>query len=777
MASPNLTPLVVAELTLKSLLDGTTSKTVYLSNLALRDSPDLIPVISRLPSVGCALDTYLPQVTRSSLTINNEPGSFGFERRFSDILSRFTPINQSVKIYLKFVDATTQSYTPNSSDIVWLSSVVSYTESHGDPSVVDFQLTSDEINRDVLNFQIKSSSIDESLIGSGIPTQSNGQYLPLVFGESVDVKPLPITSPLESGGSANDVCYVYATTFGEDFPVAGLNDLYVKYEDQYYPVVSASTVSTPLFDTSAGTLVTVATGNDEPRRSRYLSTSGNEYILVQAKVVFLQGSASAEGEFNLEIWSLGPNGIPKAMVGSATRSKADFTWGSGNVTVEFVFDRPIPLVDPNGQYIAYLGQVNTNGTGSIQPSHDNSLSSTASLFKGDDGSWGFHYYNQKPFASAFYGVSIVDWPNGDIHMDESTGLGAACLILAQKSVLTGFESPDVRTLDLVANINGFIDGSSGGGSITGSNGTLLEGPLHVAKLIDHTYNGSAWVPDAFDFTKYSASHSGTVDDSTAPYQRVLSGRIDGPATRDFVFSEICRNSGCRVVSYAGTTKNLAFYAWGNYLASSRTIDEEDCRVRRVEVRGSESIANWLTIRYSANLRYVTPIDFLTGSQSRDLYGTKQLYVGCSEFPALAAEMLGVSNSLFGRRENANPDYRLLNADASVALMLKYLAARYALPDIYVTLEVLDLNKYRALDMMDVITVSSPVLGSYFGTSADADYPVHDGDPVDLVPGEYWRRAEFVRMQIEGREIFFSENAPPGLRLLCRVLNNYPRDPT
>jgi len=774
MASPRLTPLVVIEIALKSLQNGSTTKTIYVSNLALRDSPEIRPILTQIPSVGSFLDTYLPQQTRSNLSIDNSPGSFGFERRFSDLLTRFTIINQTVKVYLKYLTSEETSYTPDSGDLIWRSTAISYIETHGEDARVDIQLSSEQLNRDVLNYQLNTNYIDSSILGSGCPPEAIGRYLPIVFGSSVDVKPISVTTPIDSD---DDVHFLYATTFESQFPVEGINDLYVKYEDSYYPVDSAAGTTTRLFDTRSGTIATIITGNDETPRARYLSTSGLNYILVQAEAIFTAGVSGAEGELRMEIWALGINGLPKTLIGTASRDKTDFTWGSGNVTVPFVFDRPVPLVDPGGVYIAYVSQTSINSTSPLDLTHDNALSGEPSLFRSEDGTWGFHYFNQKPFASAFYGVVISDEPDGATSLDPNTGLSAAYFTLSQKTALTGLESPDLRSLDMVANIDGIIDGAFGGGTITGVNATLLEAPLHIAKLLDHEFDGAAWVTGDFDFTKYSTSHSGTIDGATAPYQRVLSGRIEGPATRDFIFSEVCRNSACRVVSFAGSSKSLGIYAWGKNVASTRTIDEEDCRVRRVEVRGSDSVANWLTIRYSANLRYLTPLDFITAQQSRDLYGIKQLFVNCPEFAALGNEMLGVSNSLFGRRDNANPDYRLLNADASVALMLKYLAARYAIPDVYVTVEILDLNKYRALDMLDVVTISSPVLGSFFGTSSDADYPQHDGEVVDLVPGEYWRRAEFVRMQIEGREIFFTENSPPWLRLLCRVLNNYPKDPT
>lgn len=99
-----------ADVTMMSILDpGTDAETILItltnrpSDWALSLPPD-VPVehpllldISGL-SFTIGQDGFATQ-SDGAIVINDEAGSFGAERRFSDLLERYTPIQQTIEIY------------------------------------------------------------------------------------------------------------------------------------------------------------------------------------------------------------------------------------------------------------------------------------------------------------------------------------------------------------------------------------------------------------------------------------------------------------------------------------------------------------------------------------------------------------------------------------------------------------------------------------------------------------------------------------------------------
>jgi len=762
MSAPSLVPLIVVAMALKDISDGTTSKIVNLSNMPIPDNSEILPILKGIGSLGVTLDTYLPAPSRSTIRIDNTPGSYGFERRFSDILERYTIVDQNVIVYLKFLAPGTTAYTISSADQIWKAKATSFSIKFQGNSEVQISIAADTIPREVLNYQMSP------ILFSSSPTQVIGRYLPFVIGQGVDVKPLSVDS-----GHGTTARFFYATTFYNGYPVAGVDAYYARdSRNSYIEVISAAATSTALLQ-SAPTSSSFATLQYEKAGELPSTTSAN-YLLQGGKIT-LYGDAglsgTVEGDWTIRLYEAGPvDGPGDTVVATAKVMKTDYTaqiQTTAEFDIDYCFDKFAPIEEGRTYYVGIV---------------DSDPDASTSLSRVRTGTTGTHWGRSPDNGEfversgglqfVFYGVVLTDDPNSDALYHDGKGLAAAFVTATQRSAPSGQTVVDLSVIDFIFNISGFED--DGSGTLSGTPGLLLNAPLRIVRLLDQEWSGSAWAAGKFDFNKFSDSHTNTIDGGSAPYNRGLNGRIDGPATRDFILSEVCRESASRVTLYNGATKQLALYAWGTNRTSARTIEEEDCRVVDYEVRGSDSIVNTITIRYGQNLRYYTALDGLTARQSPDLFAVEQLY---SAYSTLGTEMLSESAALFGVRINANPDYPLLSESASVGVMLKYLAARYAIPDIYVTIELLDLNKYAAIDMLDVLTLTSPTMPSYFGTAADAYYPTYTVTAVDLVPGEYWRRAQDTRLQVEGREIFFSENSPPGLRLLCRVLNNYPRDPT
>ena len=102
MSYPYLQQWQYVEITTKNK-ETAASSTYYFSNRPIIDDTNVgryIPILESVGSFGCRMGDYLPEPINSEFVLNNAPGSFGYERRFSDLLDRETVISQTVKLYV-----------------------------------------------------------------------------------------------------------------------------------------------------------------------------------------------------------------------------------------------------------------------------------------------------------------------------------------------------------------------------------------------------------------------------------------------------------------------------------------------------------------------------------------------------------------------------------------------------------------------------------------------------------------------------------------------------
>jgi len=764
---------LLAVLTLKSIEDGS-SITINATNIAKNDeipTTYYYPIIKSIGEVGSSVGDFLPEAISSSIILDNSPNSFGFERRFSDLLDRYTIINQQIQIAIGIGVEGSSSTATRATEYVGVVQSIAISDNE-----IRIAIAGQGINDRIMTCVVDGANLT---VYPAAPSQSLGQSIPIVLGSSVEVKPILIEDT-----NSNIVKYAYQTTLGTQFKGGSISKYYCREiaglgnERTYLEVNGAASTSTKLFDKITGTLSTSPPfSNEEPHRTRDISPStGENYILTHAEVVFLQGTAGNTGNIVLEIWVKDPNGIPYKKVADSNRNKADFTWGAGNVTVYFIFQSPVPLTAPTG-YVAYITQTVLTG-GTVYPtyitgggagsatSYTRSNSAGASTFE----SWTKHVVSQRNFASAFYGVvlAVVDPTSTEIMPNGlSYQYFSATMILGGSWAGLGF--PDLTDLDFIVKCAGLKDNSSG--TITGVANAVITNPVHMANVLSYEWNGSSWVAGQFNTATHSASQANLT--TSGAYYRQIGLVTQGQNTRIDILQRIARASACKFTMSADTSTPLGLYAWGSKVQESIWIDEEDFSLLSYQVLGTETIVNAVEMYYATTLRPLAyPLQLNGLNQYRD-YEQRLFwnYQTNSETAAIST----VSNTCFGERRNADPEYAAIQDQTSAYNIIRFLLKTYALPHHYIEIDV-PYIKYKSLSLLSVIGICSTQIPAFFGTTQAATMPTYAGDATNINEGYEFRRANIVRAMIESKRVVFEGNQAPILRLRARILNN-PKDPT
>lgn len=136
-----------------------------------------------------------------------------------------------------------------------------------------------------------------------------------------------------------------------------------------------------------------------------------------------------------------------------------------------------------------------------------------------------------------------------------------------------------------------------------------------------------------------------------------------------------------------------------------------------------------------------------------------------------------SVNLYGEKELEETNFKYIGDSTSAEHIASLILSRFDHPHWILNINV-PFWENRSLELMNVVEYLSPRMPSYFGTSARAKLPTHDGAEVDVIKGHYWKRAQRYTCQIIGREIVFDSNGFPSINFDLRVIKPYhANDPT
>lgn len=202
----NLNTYIKVSIDLLNVKDGT-SKVIYLINREYDSQLDAFPILKSVDNLGLKLGVVLPEVTRGSITLNNMYDSFGSERRFSDLLNRYTIVERDVKIWVAQIPLGKTNIQENDFDLIWtgIGTSVDF-----DSQGAKINIASADIPVRVMTYVVNNTEFPDA------PSSSLGKHLPIILSDSdqtVEVDAIRV-GEMELGASNTQIDYVYGSTLG-----------------------------------------------------------------------------------------------------------------------------------------------------------------------------------------------------------------------------------------------------------------------------------------------------------------------------------------------------------------------------------------------------------------------------------------------------------------------------------------------------------------------------------------------------------------------------------
>jgi hypothetical protein len=738
------------------------TKTISVTNRAeISDTDsDSWPILEQISRLGSSSDRESVLPDAGNLRIIDSIGSFGVERKFSDLFERYTLIDQPIEIFYASTQAETldpASYTSvfKGKGLDWVistDSVIPLIDIRFDARLFAKRFISRRVNN--LDF-------------TNAPSKSIGKHLPIVIGAGVQVRPVQI-----SADGATIPTYAYATTLASEHPVSGVASYYVKDSTgAYLTVSSASNVSTAVISETR-THIGGAFRPTIQHAVRLNMSASDTYIITQAKVRFNGDNDIAlivNGVFELTILDHDDvNDIPGKVLGIAKINKNDYqasVRGASDFDVTFTFEKPTALIGSTYFYLAYRQTIASGDTGyfnfpAVDAADATRVRYTQSEYatSGQYGNLWTEKASSKDIAQYdLYALKLTDYPSGSYINAE--GLSVAYFDVTQKTAIA--TNPDISKLDFIISVNGLKDDSSG--SISGVADALIERVDHAVKLLAQEYSASTgWaLSSSWSFSGYSSTY----------YQgNTIKGKSEGEETFEGFLRKICRNSAAKIVLV--DSAQMALYLWGAEVDSSATFDQENSKIIRVSKLDASHVVNDLTIAYNKELITFDAINISTEGIPAEYTSVLRRN---SDTNSSLSNLALYSESIYGKRYLSDIYFDLLASDTLADRIAQYYLTTFTEPPVYVQIEV-PFEYYTTLDNLDVITIKHPSLPCYFGSSPNAQLPHFEGEEIDPNQGMNLTRAKRYRAQIEGIVINFNSDAVPTLLLTARLLLN-PNDPT
>jgi len=781
--APNLNTFIKVVLTLKKLEDGSTVD-VSFTNREILGTAISWPLLRRIDTLGAKMGLYLPEASRSSFVLDNSPGSFGSERRFSDLLDRYTIIEQPAIIYVAQIPLGKETIVDGDFTEIWRSVVTEWAISNDQLKI--------NIARSLIPVRLATYVISRDTFPDA-PADSLGKQLPIIFsssGEFIEVEAVR-TSGVVDDGTLNTVEYAYATKFRTQYQNGSKKVLLENDKKEWQEITFVADATVPLlsFPPVAGSFKT-AWGAVKEYGYGLLAgqnVTGGEVIVgadwYLASTTFGVGVPSGTYTYTCKIYNSN-NGYPGDLLASDTLSNGssrivyDSTVGGGTVSVfkfEFNFNKPVmvpALSDAtNNALFITLSRSDTSdlfslvqegsGGGSLPAFEKYRLLDTTA---GTDQNFVKEVYtsNREHFKIFALSSGASTAPVlGDAMQNGLTHSSFRIEMRDQNNL------PDLSKLRLIVKSEGLKDSVIS--IITGTPFAPLDNPLYQIRLLMmEAGTGGFWNEVTFDASKFSSTYAAAFG-SSSRWKIKTSGASQGRTRVRDIIEDICRNSGCRLVPFvSGTAKVVGLYAEGTNIPTSFIIDDEQAKLISYEIGGVDTIINKIQMVFNRTIRSNTE-SLLAQGGLNNYQSTVD-----SEVDSLDVPYADIDRSIatWGERLLDSISFPWITLTQTAKSVGALILRKWNKPQRIITLEV-PYNKYSTIELMQTGIVKMTGLPDYYGTSLDAR-TVTAGtgtDPTDLIKGHYWKRYKSYRVQVEGNDIVFSATEPIKRVLTLNVLED------
>lgn len=763
-----------ADITLLLKSDYTTTATYKLTNREVFNTDGVVyyPLISALNDIGTQLTNYIPADINSSFTIRNDAGSFGFKRKFSDLLDRYTPIDQAVTLY--YAATTAEAIQPSSWTTLFSAKIKSVSESINDTQqTLTFNIQADTIPREAVGYTFTNDPFDNPAIV--IDDSLVGKTLPVIFGEDVQARGITfnrtdVTATLHKWFFTTEMSYLDELT---KYLIRDTEQL-----PQYVEVFPAIDINNNII-------------TDSNVKTRYRAVNINFDQATEASLLThvefevkgnLGGSWTATTSLFAEIWSRNPaTNKPKKLIARTEVEKVDYIANFQAATATFlitlVFNKPVALIDPNGYFLAYGQDVDddANGVGvddAVSFRYDSAAATiqTCRFVRTTANAEGeaYRWRKQGSTKAIYYQLYTADFTYnyGDDDYRRDTFAPTSVDVECEALPTGADENCDLSQMDFICEFTGPY---SIGTFITGTDNELITRPDHVIKYLfyhfDYDGDGSLY----YDPTDIHSSFSAF---STVPFSRNINGATTNLLYLPELIQAVLRNSASRL--FLNNSGKLALWAWGEHQEPTFNIPQSDIKVNSFRINDASNVINSFIAYYNKILGETNFLKQSTQNEFKDYAGA--LLQTDQSTNTLYDKLSTASRAMFLNRNLEDNRFDWINDSISMQSVAYYFLAKLALPISEVDIEI-PFDKYQAINLLDVGTIQSPSLPNFYGAWPDATPIYTDGVAVDWKLGEYTTYAKTYRAQVEGKRVKLNLNGAPTLVLNLEILQNYPADPT
>lgn len=765
------------DLTIRLLDDPDTTETIKFTNRAIynTDTTEYWPLITQISDIGVQMGNFTPANTNNSFQIDNTFGSFGWRRKFSDKLERYTAIDQDVVFYYGTNDP--DDLDEPSWTQIYKAKIKNIQESINDRAhVLTFNLQNILIDRREIGHQISNTNRTDANIAT-LKESAVNKTVPLILGNNVQVKPIPA----EAG--SNYTTFFYGSTYSSQFVNSGVQAYYIKDDRQdpdYQPVRMLASTTTDIASSTPGIL----SGTGFQYRAYEIDyTPGTDNYIATSVLIKFYGTGdptfSGVSIMFAEIWTKNPaSGLPETKLARAETPKSaynsDFQGTLNTFDVSFVFDNPVPLINQNGYFLAIGQTKDASEITSVFFGHSNTNSEPLIRFQtngsGDDGEsaqWNkTGSANAKPIYYKLRGIAATTSAEAGGPYNDTNGFSYDLVTTKiAAAAYTDQVLPNLEGLDLVFEVDGLKD--NGSGTITGSASSIIEKPQHIFKLLNYEWDGSTWALNTDKWETSDVYSTWTLAFSTSFVSRVIGGRTEGRTLLQNLTEQILKNCAGRLA--LRNDGKLALWAWGTLSTDPTYIPQSDIYAISIKREGPESVINKLFCYYERI--FTNPdVDLRLAQEAIQDYGSTLDWTLDSN--SLATLLVEKSQELFGERILADNKFDWICDSTSMEHVATSYLSRYALPSVNVEIEV-PFEKYGDLQLLESVKIQSINLPSYYGTWPDVTPFTYGGEELDWKLGHYTTKAKTYLAQIEGKKIKLNPNNIPSIVLNCELLFNYP----
>lgn len=726
---------------------------------------DAWPLIYSISRIGLASDRVSVLPDAGQFTIYNYLGSFGVDRKFTDLLERYAIVYQPVTV--AYTSTIAGDYAPATYTTYFTGTVLDV------KAVINDDLPTLQIAFDARPF--KKNFLGKKITTTDFPSVDDkqlGKTLPVVIGAAdtpIQVRPILISKTIGETIHHTTAVYAYAATLGTQFVNGGIQTFYARdASGEYKSVRTPSSVGDYVFSNSDTMSSTGNVSSNELAAFLEHDPATHNYVMTHVEIEFsgLGVPASYDGTLTVNIYEANGNDYtvaPGKLVATGTRPvTADYDSifdGSSPAYFRFGLQAPLVMTSDNGYW---MGVKHTTSAGPSTVTVELSTATATNFVKASGGQW-YAILTPYLFRFRFLAMKYADTAAPSSNEINASGWAHSYFTLTESVTDTGWEEPDISTLDIVLGINGLLDDSSG--TVTGSASSAITTAADAINVLQREWDGSTWTDSGdWDFSAYSDTHGGGI------YPRTIRGATIGNVTFEQFIRELAANSASRIVTQKDGT--LAVFSWGSPLTVAEVFDQENSK-----------LTSWALLdpSYVLNRVVVAGYPSIVDLDSRDIAieGIPQQFQLVSDWgnsgDAGAEALTQNSRKLYGERINSDQTFNWVGDDDSALAIQNFYFINYSEPPQYVSLET-SIDIIAGLEPLYKVQIKDPNLPAFYGTSPNAKLPSVDGEEIDPTGGYTLTRAERYDALVEAFYIDFVDDEIPRTIITARLIT-HEADPT